>query len=122
MLPKGLKTWFIIHFIVDMIFAIPLMIFPHWFLTLLNVQISDPLLPRLVGAALIGIGGTSFILRNRGIESYQALLSVKIVWSLAAIIGIFFSMLQGSQPVGWIILVIFGLFFTVWVRYRILLK
>jgi hypothetical protein len=122
MLPKGLKTWFIIHFIVDMIFAIPLMIFPHWFLTLLNVQISDPLLPRLVGAALIGIGGTSFILRNRGIESYQALLSIKIVWSLAAIIGIFLSMLQGSQPVGWIILVIFGLFFTVWVRYRILLK
>ncbi len=122
MLPRGLRTWFIIHFIIDMLFAIPLMFFPHWFLTLLGIQIGDPLLPRLVGAALIGIGGTSFLIRNRGIESYRTLLSLKILWSIAAIVGIFFSMMHDGHVIGWIILFVFGLFFTVWVRYINLLK
>lgn len=33
--PKSLKNWFIVHFIIDYIFGIPLLIFPVTFLSFL---------------------------------------------------------------------------------------
>ena len=52
MVPRSLRFWFVTHFVVDFIFAIPLLIAPVWFLTTFGFENPDPFTARLVGAAL----------------------------------------------------------------------
>jgi hypothetical protein len=123
--PQSLRTWFVIHFVLDVIFAIPLMAAPVWFLGLLGWQVVDPIAARLVAAALFGIGIESFLGRNAGPQTYRGMLNLKIIWSLGAIIGILVSMLQGAhgQPLaGWGLLAIFAVFNVLWVAWRLKLR
>jgi hypothetical protein len=123
--PKGLKVWFIIHFLVDILFAIPLMIMPIQFLSILGWSTIDPIAARIVAAALFGIGIESFLGRNGGAASFLAMLNLKIIWSSAVVIGIIITILfpDGSFPVfGWGLLGIFAAFNVVWVYWRVRLK
>ena len=122
MAPKFLPTWFVIHFFVDYLFGIPLLIAPVWILTIFGWQYVDPATSRLVGAALLGIGGESLLARNANIETYKGILNLKIIWSLAAIYGITASIIQGAPPMGYIFLVIFVVFSTIWIYYRVKLS
>jgi hypothetical protein len=119
--PRGLKGWFITHFIVDLLFAVPLFIAPVFTLELFGWTIVDPFTTRLVAAALFGIGIESFIGRNAGTEGYRGMLNLKIIWSSMAIIGMVWSLLEGISPVAWLIVGIFVLFSAVWWYYRIIL-
>ena len=62
MVPKNLRTWFVIHFIADYAFGLPMLIAPVWTMTLFGWIIIDPATTRLVGAALLGIGGESLLM------------------------------------------------------------
>ena len=75
MISKGLRTWFVIHFAVDIVFAIPLLVAPAAFLTFLGWTAVDPYAARLVGAALMGIGIESYLGRNAGVEAFQGMLN-----------------------------------------------
>jgi len=57
MVPSSLRTWFVVHSIADIAFALPLFLAPHWTLTLLGWHAVDPIATRLVAAALFGIEG-----------------------------------------------------------------
>jgi hypothetical protein len=70
MISKGLRTWFVIHFAIDILFAIPLLVAPVSFLTFLGWTAVDPYTARIVGAALMGIGIESYLGRNAGIEAF----------------------------------------------------
>ncbi len=120
--PNSLRTWFAIHFLVDILFALPLLFYPVWFLNLFGFTITETLTARLVGAALIGIGGTSLLLNKKGLETYNALLSLKIIWSISAIIGIILTILESSQKSLYLFLLIFILFSSIWVYYKIRIK
>jgi len=123
MVTKGLRHWFVIHFILDVIFAVPLLLFPKETLTLFGWTQIDPLATRLVGAALMGIGVESLVGRNASMEVFQAMLNLKIIWSLSAVFGISMSMVQGGLPFfGWIVLAIFGGFSLLWISYRLRLN
>lgn len=119
--PDKLVTWFVIHFIVDILIAVPLMIAPTAALTLLGWQSVDPFTTRLVAAALFGIGIESFLGRNSGAEIYLHMLRLKIIWSIAAVLGILISILQNAQgrpPFAWVFLAVFVMFNFVWVYWR----
>ena len=123
MVSKNLRTWFVIHFIADYLFGIPLLIAPVWMLTLFGWQTVDPFTARLVGAALIGIGGASLLERNAGVETFLAMLTLKLLWASAAIIGMTTTMLTGNYPlIGWGMIAIFVVFFFIWLYYRLQLK
>lgn len=123
MVSKNLRTWFVIHFIADFLFAIPLLIAPIWMLTLFGWPSIDPFTARLVGAALIGIGGASLLERNASAETFRAMLNLKLLWASAAIIGMTATMLSGGYPlIGWGIDLIFVAFFFIWLYYRNQLK
>ncbi len=49
--PNALKKWFVAHFITDIIFAVPLFLFPSAFLGALGWSVVDPFAARLVAAA-----------------------------------------------------------------------
>ncbi len=118
--PASLRAWFVVHFAVDMLFGIPLLVAPTLALPLFGWQVVDPLTSRLVGAALMGIGLESLLGRNASLETYRAMLNLKIIWASSAVLGIGLSLLIEGAPVsGWAFLGIFAVFGAVWVYYRL---
>ena len=115
--PRGLKTWFVIHFVVDMLFAIPLLFLPELILPWFGWESFDPVMPRLVGAALLGIGGESLFSRNTSRESFKSLLRLKIIWASGAILALALGINYGAPPAAWGFLLIFVGFLGVWVYY-----
>ena len=123
MVPQSLRFWFVIHFVVDFIFAIPLLVAPVWLLTLFGFETADPFTARLVGAALLGIGGESLLGWNGTVEAFRAMLNLKIIWSLAAIAAIILTLvLNGGPLIAYVILLIFAAFSGLWMYYRFLLR
>jgi len=122
MVPKSLKTWFVIHFLLDIIFGLPLLLIPTTTANLLGFEIIQTLPLRLVGAALIGIGSTSIIKKGANIDSYKSLLTLKIIWSLSAIIGILLSISENAPLTFWAVLVTFVVFNIIWVYYYLRMK
>jgi len=119
--PNSLRTWFVIHFIVDIALAIPLMLAPVFTLKLFGWDTVDPVTTRLVAAALFGIGIESYLGRNAGIEAYLGMLNLKIIWSLAAITGLCLSLFQGAAGAAlviWVLVLVFAGFNLLWVYWR----
>jgi len=118
MVPQSLRNWFIAHFWIDIAFALPLFIAPDFCLRLLGWQQVDPISTRLAAAALFGIGIESYLGRNADRSSFIAMLNLKCIWAGSATVGIFWSMLQGSPPMGWGFCAIFAAFFCIWFSFR----
>ena len=112
---KPLQNWFFVHFIVDLIFGLPLFFAPTYFLNLFGLQ-AEPYTARLLGAAIIGIGTTTYFMK-KDIESFKFVLKRKIVWSISAIIAIGITLLEGGSNVGWLLLIIFTIFAITWIYY-----
>jgi hypothetical protein len=120
--PNSLRTWFVIHFVADMLFGIPLLFFPRLLLPPLGWTTYDPLTSRLVGAALMGIGLELLLGRNASAETFHAMLNLKIIWASSAIFGIVAALFEGAPPVTWAFLGIFVIFWVMWVYYRVNLR
>jgi len=119
--PNALRTWFVIHFLIDVLFALPLFIAPVWALRLFGWQTIDPYTTRIAAAALFGIGIESYLGRNAGVESFRNMLTLKVIWSFAAVVGLALSLAQGAQgrPLfAWLVLAIFVGFNILWVYWR----
>jgi len=122
-IPKALRAWFVLHFVVDVAFAVPLMIAPLRFLSLLGWQTVDPIATRLVSAALLGIGIESFLGRNGPAGQFAGMLSLKIVWSSAAIVGLVLSAILNWEAwplFGWALIMFFVGFNLLWVYWKLL--
>lgn len=118
MIPKALRVWFTVHFFVDLVFALPLIFAPGFVFHAFGLTMGDSLAPRLVGAAFLAIGTTSLVMKNAGLESYRALLNLKIIWSSSALIGILLALKSGSPAIAWLPFGIFVIFWVVWIYYR----
>jgi hypothetical protein len=104
----------VVHFVVDWVFALPLLVFPEAFLRALGWPVVDPMAARGVAAALVGIGTQSLLSRNAGAAVYRDLLSLKILWSSTATLGFVWTVLTAGPRVGWVFVVIFALFSMLW--------
>jgi hypothetical protein len=78
--------------------------------------------PRLVGAALAGIGIESLLGRNDSVDAFRTMLRLKCIWSGVAVLGLGLSIVQGAPPVTWALLAIFVGFAVVWNYYRMRLR
>ena len=122
-IPNSLRTWFVIHCIVDVVFAIPMLVAPVAFLSLFGWTTVDPFMTRLVAAALMGIGLESYLGRNAGVEAFQGMLNLKIIWSAVAVLGLLVSVLTLGGPwMAWLIIAIFVGFNILWAYYRLQLR
>lgn len=82
----------------------------------------DPVTSRLVGAALLGIGGESLFSRNASRDTYRALLRLKIIWASGAVLGLGLALWMGAPHAAWGFLGIFILFLIVWIAYAVKLR
>ena len=116
--PAALRTWFVVHFVADLVFALPLFVAPRPFLMVFGWNEVDPVTTRLVAAALLGIGIQSLLGRNERPETFRAMLNLKIIWSSTATLGIVASIAQGAPAMAWGFAAIFGGFCGVWTYWR----
>lgn len=124
-IPQSLKNWFIVHFIADSLFAVPLFLAPVFLLNQLGWKTIDPLMARMVAAALFGIGIESLLCIKLKKDAFIAMLNLKIIWSFAAMAGFIIGLIKGSfgvPLVGITLLVIFGLFNFLWIYWRLFFK
>lgn len=117
-IPASLRTWFLIHFAVDWLFALPMMFAPVATLELLGWDSVDPASTRLVAAALLAIGGESLRMRKAGLEVYRVMLDLKLIWSAGAMLGLGWSGLTHGPVIIWGFFAIFAAFFVLWLFYR----
>jgi hypothetical protein len=120
--PASLRTWFRVHCAIDVAAALPLLLFPQRILGLLGWTAVDPVATRLCGAALLGIGGASVLVERYGLAGYRALLSLKVIWSVAAIFALVAGIADGAPPAAWAFLSIFIAFSGIWMSYVIRLR
>ncbi|HSF80736.1 MAG TPA: hypothetical protein VLA49_05860 [Anaerolineales bacterium] len=120
--PDSLRTWFVVHFVLDFIFAVPLLLAPERVMPLIGWNAVDPITSRLVGAALMGIGVESLLGRKASLETYRAMLNLKIIWAASAVVGISLGLAAGGPPAAWVFLGIFAAFLGLWGYYRNLLR
>ncbi len=120
--PSSLRRWFLLHFVVDMTFGIPLIFIPVWVMELFEFGSVDTLTVRLVGAALIGIGGASLWANAEKIEVYRSLLQLKILWSGSALVAIALYLFSGGNNWAYLFFAIFFLFSVIWNYYYSIVK
>ncbi len=119
MVPRSLRLMFVVHFVADLLFAIPLFFFPVRFLSALGWTAVDPVATRIVAAALFGIGIQSLLSRNASADAFRELLGLKMIWSATAAIGIAISALQSGPPMAFAFAAVFAAFFGVWTTFRL---
>lgn len=112
--PRALRRWFILHGVVDWVFAVPLFLFPDAFLRALGWTVVDPMAARGVAAALVGIGTQSLLSRNSTRSVYRELLSLKVLWSFTAALGFAWTTLGDGSRVGWVFVAVFAFFSILW--------
>lgn len=120
--PQGLRTWFVIHFVADLLVAIPLFVAPVAVLEAFGWQSVDPYTARIVAAALFGIGIESLLGRNGEASAFIAMLNLKVIWSGVTTLGIAWCLAdnaQGRPLAAWGVLAIFLTFHSVWVYWRL---
>lgn len=110
----SLRVWFVAHGVVDLLVAVPLFLFPVSTAALFSLD-AEPLLPRLVAAALVAIGVSSFFAGKE--DSLRALLLLKIVWASVALLALFLALPENLLLL--IPIAPFLLFLLVWIFYSL---
>jgi len=117
--PDSLRVWFGVHAVVDLVAGLPLLIAPEVMLPRLGWTVVDPVAARLVGAALVGIGVTSWRTRKAGGAVIRALVGLKVVWSASAILALVLAIARGAPELTFLFLSIFLAFCGVWSHHAI---
>ena len=113
-----------VHFILDVFVAIPLLIAPGYVLSLVGLEWGNVVLARIIAAALMGIGIESYLGRYADKQGYLGMLRLKIIWSGTVMFGLVMSLL--SKETDWasvrLLMGVFGFFNIVWVYWYIKLR
>ncbi len=120
--PGALRFWFVVHFAVDWIVGIPLFVAPQPLLSAFGWHPVDPIATRLFAAALLGIGGQSWLGRNGGKPEFRGMLNLKIIWAATAALGLLAGVVSGGPPLAWLGLGVFAAFLGLWLYWRLRLR
>jgi len=116
---QGLQTAFLIHFAISLIFGLPLLIIPGRSLLLMDWWPIDPVISRLLGAALLAMAlGDWLCYQATEWEVIEVLLQFHIVFTVLGAIGLLRHLLFVTTPAfAWVCLVILVIFAAVWIYF-----
>ena len=111
-IPAGLRTTFLIHFFVGLVFGLIFLLFSELWGELVNWPATDPTIYRLLGAAILGYGVSSwFAYRETAWERVKILVQVEIIWTgLGALVSLWALIFEGIPAIGWLYAVLLTAF------------
>jgi hypothetical protein len=113
---RALRTVFLVHAAVAVVFGVPLLIVPGRFLTWVGWAPIDPIAGRLVGAALLALGWGSY----RGWQAAERrdvrfLVEVEVAFTALACVGLARHLFVAHYPLfPWLVFGLFLAFALVW--------
>ena len=114
---KSLKYTFLIHIVVSFIFGAALLLAPGRFLGLFGWAPIDPLISRLLGAALLALAWSSY--RGWGASSYEqvsVLVEMEVIFTVFGSVGLLRHLLKGWYPCYvWSVFSILVVFAIAWI-------
>ncbi len=112
----ALKYTFIVHVVVAVVCGLPLLLFPGLFLGILGWAPVDPLLSRVLGAALLAAAWTSFrAIRGLDASAIGVLLEMELIFAALSGIGFLRHLLIANYPLMvWFLFALFAVFAVAW--------
>lgn len=100
---SGLKTLFLVHFILGLIVGLCNLVIPTQFYRLVGLEISDAAPYRLMGAAVLGFAaGSWFGFRAINWEQVRIIVLTELVWPpLGALISLVLALSPGQAALAW---------------------
>jgi uncharacterized protein YjeT (DUF2065 family) len=111
-MPAGLKTLFLVHFIVALVFGLLFFVFPSVWGSLAGSPVTSHELYRMIGAAMLAFGASSWLAyRAKGWESVRILVVTEIVWTaLGALVTLYYLIRWAFPPLYWLTAVVLAAF------------
>jgi hypothetical protein len=114
---RSLRILFLVHAVVALILGLPLLLVPGRWLTLLGWAPIDPIISRLLGAALLALGWSSYRgwrATDRG--QVAIVIEMEVVYTVLGSLAILRHLAVGSWPaMVWILFIAMVLFAIAWI-------
>lgn len=111
-IPRGLKITFLAHFVVALIFGLAFLLLPGQTGGLYRMQVPQPDIYRLLGAALLGYAASSWLGYQASTwESVRIVVFMEMLWTLLGTLVMLYALIFSRFPaLGWVNAVIFAAF------------
>jgi len=111
-LSQGLKTTFLVHFIVALLFGLGFLLIPSAVGSFYGLNVQEPEIYRLLGGALLGFAVSSWLsYKATSWESVRIVVVMEIFWAiLGTLVMLYALLLAGFPALGWLNAVIFAAF------------
>ena len=118
---KGLEIVLLVHFILGLILGILFLFIPEKYCTIIGVVMADHGLLRLVGAASLALGSSSFLAyRSKDWEKVKLLVQMDLIWLVSAIVGLVWWLVESGPLVAWWVFGMFIAFLGAFIYFYIL--
>jgi hypothetical protein len=108
----ALKTTFLLHAIVATLFGLSYLLVPAWFGKLINWPMQEVEVYRLLGAAILGFGASSWLAyRENTREAVIIVVRMELVWTgLGTLVMLYGALFAGLPAFVWVNIVILAAF------------
>jgi hypothetical protein len=111
-IPGGLKITFLVHLIVAGVFGVGFLLIPEILTDMLGARTVEPSTFRLVGAALLAFGVSSWLAYRQPIwDKVKIVVQIEIVWTVLGVLATMWGlMFEGLPAADWMNVLILGAF------------
>jgi len=111
-IPSGLKTTFLVHVIVGLVFGLIYLLIPALFGKTTGWPMPDVYPYRIIGAAILAFTASSWLAYRAPVwDKVRIVVQLEIVWTvLNVLVGLWGLLFAGYPAIGWVNIVTMGAF------------
>ena len=114
----GLRYILLVHFILGIIIGVVFLFFPEQYCLLFGIVISDHGMYRLIGAASLALGFSSYLAyKKKDWDIVKLFVQMELVWLVGANIGMIWWLATNAPIMMWVIEIMFIFFLVAFLRF-----